>query len=228
MVVRAREPAAAPRRRRADVFPPRGTYAAASIEVHRALGLPLEELSHAELARRYPQVAWDGIEFGLLEREYGILMARRAVQTLVAELVAAGGEYREDDVKAPSEAGPLSALHTTGGAALPAQAFVFACGPWLPRLFPDLLGARIFPTRQEIHFFATPRGDARFRPEQLPAWIDFEVGGMYTAARTSRAAASSSRTTGTDRPSIPTPVTGSRPRPVLPMRVHTSPAVSRP
>lgn len=154
-------------------------YAAASIEVHRTLGLPLEELAQAELARRYPQVAWDGIEFGLLEREYGILMARRAVQTLVAEFVAAGGEYRTDDVTVPSEAGPLSALHTTGGGVLPAQAFVFACGPWLPRLFPELLGARIFPTRQEIHFFATPRGDARFRPEQLPAWVDFDAGGMY-------------------------------------------------
>jgi glycine/D-amino acid oxidase-like deaminating enzyme len=154
-------------------------YASASIEVHRALGLPLEELDRAELVRRYPQVAWDGIELGLLEREHGILMARRGVQTLVAEFVAAGGEYRPDDVATPSKDGSLSALHTVGGAALRAREFVFACGPWLPKLFPDILGARIFTTRQEVFFFATPRGDVRFRPEHMPAWVDFDAGNMY-------------------------------------------------
>ena len=154
-------------------------YASASIEVHRALGLPLEELDRAELVRRYPQVAWDGIELGLLEREHGILMARRGVQTLVAEFVAAGGEYRPDDVATPSEGGSISALRTVGGAALRAREFVFACGPWLPKLFPDVLGARIFTTRQEIFFFATPRGDVRFRPEHIPAWVDFDAGNMY-------------------------------------------------
>jgi len=154
-------------------------YASASIEVHRALGLPLQELDRAELARRYPQVAWDGIEFGLLQPEYGILMARRSVQTLVAEFVAAGGEYRPDDVATPSEGGPLSALYTAGGAALQAREFVLACGPWLPKLFPDILGARIFTTRQEIYFFATPRGDVRFLPEHLPGWVDFDAGNMY-------------------------------------------------
>jgi glycine/D-amino acid oxidase-like deaminating enzyme len=160
-------------------FHRRETYAAASIEVHRALGLPLEELDRAELARRYPQVSWEGIEFGLLERGYGVLMARRAVQTLVAEFVAAGGEYRPDDVAAPPEMGSLMALRTTEGVELSARDFVFACGPWLPKLFPDLLGSRLFPTRQEVFFFATPRGDARFLPRQLPAWVDFEADDMY-------------------------------------------------
>jgi glycine/D-amino acid oxidase-like deaminating enzyme len=50
---------------------------------------------------------------------------------------------------------------------------VFACGPWLPKLFPDLLGARIFPTRQEVFFFGTPAGDERFAPPRMPTWIDF-------------------------------------------------------
>ena len=154
-------------------------YATATIEVHRALGLPLEELDQAELVRRYPQVSWDGIEFGLFEREYGILMARRAVQTLVAEFVAAGGEYRPVDVAKPDHEGRLSALRTAQGDLLAARDFVFACGAWLPKLFPELLGSRIFPTRQEVYFFATPRGDGRFLPQQLPGWIDFNAGDMH-------------------------------------------------
>ena len=37
--------------------------------------------------------------------------------------------------------------------------FVFACGPWLGKVFPELLGQRIFPTRQEVFFFGSPAGD---------------------------------------------------------------------
>jgi glycine/D-amino acid oxidase-like deaminating enzyme len=154
-------------------------YAAASIDVHRALNLPLAELDQAELARRYPQVAWDGIEFGLLEREYGILMARRGVQTLVAEFAAAGGEYRTEEIAAPAEESVLSELRTARGDVLPGRSFVFACGAWLPKLFPGLLGARIFPTRQEVFFVATPRGDERFLPQHLPGWLEFDADDMY-------------------------------------------------
>ena len=45
---------------------------------------------------------------------------------------------------------------------------MFALGPWLPKLFPDLLDGRIVPTRQEVFFFAPPAGDPRFLPTPLP------------------------------------------------------------
>jgi sarcosine oxidase len=65
-------------------------------------------------------------------------------------------------------------------AEISAKAFVFACGPWLPKMFPDLLGRRIFPTRQEVFFFAPPAGDRRFGAAEMPAWIDFsDVRGPY-------------------------------------------------
>lgn len=54
-----------------------------------------------------------------------------------------------------------------------AETFVFACGPWLPKLFPELLSSRIFVTRQEVFFFAPPAGDARFSPPRLPIWLDY-------------------------------------------------------
>jgi glycine/D-amino acid oxidase-like deaminating enzyme len=64
--------------------------------------------------------------------------------------------------------------------AFPADAFIFACGPWLGRVFPDVLGKRIFPTRQEVVFFGIPPGDRRFEGEQMPVWLDFsDTGGMY-------------------------------------------------
>ena len=67
---------------------------------------------------------------------------------------------------------------TTRGETLPATHFVFACGPWLPRILPDILGNRIFPTRQEVFFFAPPPGNDRFGPAHLPAWGDFNHNDM--------------------------------------------------
>jgi glycine/D-amino acid oxidase-like deaminating enzyme len=49
--------------------------------------------------------------------------------------------------------------------------FVFACGPWLGKIFPEILGSRIFPTRQEVFFFGVPPGDERFAPPALPTWL---------------------------------------------------------
>jgi glycine/D-amino acid oxidase-like deaminating enzyme len=62
---------------------------------------------------------------------------------------------------------------TQSGEKLGATTFVFACGPWLPKVFPDLLGKRIFPTRQEVFFLGAQPGDRRFSSPALPVWIDF-------------------------------------------------------
>jgi glycine/D-amino acid oxidase-like deaminating enzyme len=154
-------------------------FATRSIEVHRELGLPLAVLDSGELQRRYPQVRWNGVEFGLLETGFGALMARRAVQSLVAEFVAAGGEYRVAAIDPPAAGNGLTGLRTRAGDTLRARNFVFACGPWLPALLPELLRAKIFPTRQEVFFFATPPGDDCYLPAHLPGWADFNSGDIY-------------------------------------------------
>ncbi len=64
-------------------------------------------------------------------------------------------------------------LRTRDGDTLRADTYVFACGAWLPSLFPRLLDGRIVPTRQEVFYFGCPPGDRRFAPPALPAWIDF-------------------------------------------------------
>src|SRR5258705_1432617 len=82
-------------------FGKREPFVDQSIEAHRRLQLRLDVLDRVELHKRYPQVNWDGVEVGLFEPELGALMARRAVQTLVKELVAAGAEYRLGAVQVP-------------------------------------------------------------------------------------------------------------------------------
>jgi glycine/D-amino acid oxidase-like deaminating enzyme len=154
-------------------------YFEQSIEVHRRLRIPLETLDRAALRRRFDQIDWEGVEIGLYEPDRGALMARRAVQTLVREFVAAGGEYRQAAVRRPSAEASYTQVATESGEALGAEQFVFACGPWLPKLFPDVLGPRIFPTRQAVFFFAPEAGDGRFAPGRLPGWADFNAGDLY-------------------------------------------------
>lgn len=163
-------------------FPRVEAYVTQTLEVHKRLNLPTQALQRAELAKRFPQISWDGIEVGLYEPELGALMARRAVQTLVAQFVKAGGTYRNAAVAPPvARAGDsrLAGIRTASGETLQADRYVFACGPWLPKVFPEVLGARIFPTRQEVFFFAPPAGDARFGPGSLPTWADFNNGDIY-------------------------------------------------
>jgi monomeric sarcosine oxidase len=160
-------------------FPKREPYVDQSLEVHRRLKLPTEELDRATLEQRYPQVNWKDVEIGLLEAQFGVLMARRAVQTLVGQFTKSGGEFRIAAVKPPDASKPLVAVELQDGTSLSASNYVFACGPWLPKLFPRLLGPRIFPTRQEVFFFATPAGDTRFLAGALPGWADFNNGEIY-------------------------------------------------
>ena len=160
-------------------FQKREPYVDQSLEVHRRLKLFTQELDRTALERRYPQVFWQDIEVGLLEAEFGVLMARRAVQTLVRQYVKAGGEYRVAAVKPPDASKPLTSVELSDGSAVSAANYVFACGPWLPKVFPQLLGSRIFPTRQEVFFFGVPAGDARFGADQLPGWADFDNGDIF-------------------------------------------------
>jgi len=110
---------------------------------------------------------------GLLETHSGVLMARRAVAAVAEQAT------REDTVVPPSldeaVSGQLSAIRTASGSKLGVTrggVIIFACGPWLGKILPDLLGNRIFFSRQEIFFFSLPAGDARFAPAALSIWID--------------------------------------------------------
>ena len=137
------------------------------------LGIRHEKLTRAELERRWRQIDFGPIGWGIYEPDSGALMARRAVRAAVLEAEKAGVVVSTGAVLPPAGAGRLSSVELEGGARLSAEVFVFACGPWLPKVFPELLGERIFPTRQEVFYFGPPAGDARFASGAMPIWVDF-------------------------------------------------------
>jgi glycine/D-amino acid oxidase-like deaminating enzyme len=148
-------------------------YEKAAIPIMRDAGLDIEELTPREAAKRWLQINFDGVAWVLHEKDAGFLTARRNCQTVLDGFLTEGGEYKQLAVTpGPVTGGRMQALSLSGNSRLEADVYVFACGPWLGKLFPDVVGERIQPTRQEVFFFGTPAGDPRFLEDRLPAWID--------------------------------------------------------
>lgn len=139
----------------------------------RNLGIPFEDLDFAELRRRYPQISVRGDTVGIFEPEAGALMARQAVATVAAEFVRIGGTMVTDKVSPLSGSGALQQIDTVQGHHFKASQFIFACGPWLPKVLPSIMGNRISPSRQEVIFWGTTPGNDDFEPQRMPVWIDY-------------------------------------------------------
>jgi sarcosine oxidase len=165
---------------RLELFQPTGVlwiahdqyqYALDTVTTLTKLHVPFEKLSLGELRQRYPQIAFEDDAWGILEPDSGVLMARRAVQALVEQAQKLGVDFRTGQALAPENSGRLKSVKTSSGETISAGAFVFACGPWLPKLFPDVLAERMFITRQEIFFFGVPAGNSQFASPALPTWL---------------------------------------------------------
>ncbi len=144
-------------------------YATASAPFLAEQGLTLECLAPVEASGRFPQIRFDDLAAIYFEPEAGCLYARRACQAVLQRFIAAGGTYLQDRLL-PGQvlAGRMEGARLGAGGALHADTFVFALGPWLGQVFPELETA-LHVTRQELCFFGLDAGDL----SQLPVWMDF-------------------------------------------------------
>ncbi len=148
-------------------------WAKATLGHLREAGLPFQQLDRREIGRRWPQMNPEGLGSAILESDAGFLLARQACQAVLAGFVQEGGEYRQRSATPGAiREGAMQAAKLSDGSELAADQYVFACGPWLAKIFPEEIGERVTPTRQEVLFFGAPAGDPRFTEEQFPAWID--------------------------------------------------------
>jgi sarcosine oxidase len=144
-----------------------------SVQTLRTAKIMFQELSSAQMKKRWPQINFEGIQWGIFEPDCGYLDARASCQAVVNAFIAAGGKYRQlAVVDNELEASRPRSLALSDGSRLKADAYVFACGPWLGKLFPQAVGDLVQPTKQDIFFFGTPAGDDRFSDAHLPVWGD--------------------------------------------------------
>lgn len=147
-----------------------GDLLAASREAMSKFGVRFEVLVEDEIRKRYPWIDPGSEVEAILEPDAGVLLAEKCVRTVVQAARQRGVAFLQEAVQVPI-ADP-SDIRTDSGIPIEADIYVFACGAWLPKVFPTLLGKTIRPTKQEHFFFAVPPGSRDFSPQQMPAWID--------------------------------------------------------
>jgi sarcosine oxidase len=128
-----------------------------SRDLLESLDIPVEWLSPDDARGLFPSLRTDDLTGVLYEPAAGVLHARRATQLLVDEAVARGAEL------APGRVLPAEAPR--------ADVVVWACGAWLPGLFPHEVDVRI--SRRDVFFFGA---DASWR--DTPGFCDYD-GGFY-------------------------------------------------
>jgi glycine/D-amino acid oxidase-like deaminating enzyme len=152
--------------------PPPGHLAITqTIATFEKCGVAFELLTVSELETRFPQFSFSSERIGIFEPQGGALYARKAVRAVVEEAIRNGVDYFRDAAEPPDG----GQLRTKSGKVVHAGAFVYACGPWLPKIFPEILEGRIRATRQEVFYFGAPAGSRQFAPPEMPVWIDFST-----------------------------------------------------
>ena len=147
-----------------------------SVATLRSLGIPVEKLTPDEARARWPGLRTDDLAFVVHEPEAGLLMARRGVQAVVRRFSDAGGAFELARVQPGAANGRrLSDVVTGLGERIAAAEFVFAAGPWLPALFPAVLGGVINVTKQDVLFFGPGAADDRWDAARFPCWVDYDL-----------------------------------------------------
>ena len=130
-------------------------FEARSLPALAAAGVPHEWLAPAAAAQLFPSLAVDDLHAVLFEPEAGVLHARRATQLLAEDAERRGARRVAERV--------------TPGGAPEADTVVWACGAWLPALFPGLVPVTV--ERRDVFFLG---GDAAWTG--TPGWVEYDAG----------------------------------------------------
>jgi sarcosine oxidase len=118
------------------------------------LGIPYEWLSPDDARRLYPSLGVDDLHGVLFEPEAGVLHSRLATQLLVEDGQRAGVRLESRRIT-PADDPPVDAV-------------VWACGAWLPALFPGEVELKV--SRREVFFFG---GDSSWAG--TPGFCDYDA-----------------------------------------------------
>lgn len=138
-----------------------------------------EYLTPGQVQERHPLVNVTDLHHAYFDPFGGYVKARESVQAVTDAFVREGGRYLHSQVHTGKTIGTeLHPITLSNGELLHADAYIFACGAWLGKLFPDLLGNAISCTKQEVYYFGVPpESSSAF--EGLPVWVDVDGKDFY-------------------------------------------------
>ena len=133
----------------------------------------MELLAPEEIKYRWPQIAVDDLEYAVYFSggvTGSAILAQQACQAIAEDFVHNGGQLRVANAAPLISGDHVSSLKLSDGSSLGADRYVFACGAWLPAMFPDVLGSRFDIQPRVVLFFGLPQDSAAFSYPNLPQW----------------------------------------------------------
>lgn len=140
-------------------------------KVFDKLGVKYDVIKHDDLQRQYPQINTKSVDFAMFTPSTGVLKAREGCVAVAQAFEKNGGRFLIAKTELGRRAGSaLQDVALSTGQRISAQTFVFACGPWLPKVFPSVMQNKLQTPRRVVFFYGTPPGDERFTFPNCPAW----------------------------------------------------------
>lgn len=155
-------------------------------KVLASFGIEVEGLDYDEMRARWPQISLKEGQMAAFSsgRESksaaagSILLARKSCAVVIERFIKMGGRFKvaRIDASAVSEIKQQGSLTLADGEQLSAGRYVFACGPWMPDLFPNLLEPRLKPESRIEWTIEPPEGSSAFAAPNFPLWGIYGAG----------------------------------------------------
>ncbi len=136
-------------------------------------------LNAADLSKQFPDICYDDLHHAYFDPFGGYLKARETCANALQLFFKNGGIYLNEYVT-PGKilSGQMKNIVLSDGSKHTFDLYLFACGSWLGKLFPDVLGNVIRCTRQEVYYFGTPAHKTKTFNE-FPVWVDVDGEDFY-------------------------------------------------
>lgn len=194
-------------------------------ELWTAQGVKHEVLDGDEVRKRWPVMNNDDTTIALYEPDAGVARARASTLAVAAIAEKMGVQFKLGRVRPGLIVNnKMDGVILEDGSVLRGDAYVFACGAWLRKLFPDLMTNRMRVPLGYVCYFGTPVGDERFTYPNLPSYNFPGVTGWVTLPVDSRGF----RVRGAIAPPPPPPPPPGTPEPPPAPRPPADPAQTDP
>lgn len=146
-------------------------YVATTLELFKKVGVRHSVLPMEEVRYRWPQIDTSSSNIAVYEPDAGVVRARRACESVAAEFRRLGGSLTIARAYPTfSENGKLDSLQLDDGRRVTAGTYVFACGPWLGKVFPEVMGKRLKTPMGSVYYVGMPMGNHSFEWPNIPSW----------------------------------------------------------
>lgn len=139
-------------------------------------GVPAEELSSAEVHRRWPQFTPDAGMVGLFERRAGVLRPEACIEACLGQAAGYGAVLRYGETMMSWEADGDGVRVRTDRGAYVADRLVLALGPWMQEELARL-GVSVWVERVVQQWFA-PLDAAAMDPARCPIYLWEDADGL--------------------------------------------------